>query len=189
MSFPIAKRPRLICCRERGERNEILRPDYARIEAACLRLVLRERAFLGQPARKVCRFNPQRNQPVRLVLPERIELSTSPLPREAAPLTNGACRTDGAQVPIMTLGDMKEIAERSLEVFIAELPADRKQFGAVNWADLRVVDVIACKSAYGHEWTRIEIEEASPDSSLGAAVYMLMKAAGAEGAFEVVTEW
>jgi hypothetical protein len=67
--------------------------------------------------------------------------------------------------------------------------ADRSLW-AVNWADLRVVDVIDCRSAMGNgEFIRVVIEEAMPGCPLEGLIYQRLKAEYPGLEFEVACEW
>lgn len=80
-------------------------------------------------------------------------------------------------------------AERALAATRAEDGGVRAGMGAVNWADLRVVDVHFCRDERGEVHWRILIEEASPESGLALAVSRKMAAENLGEFYEVVTEW
>ncbi len=64
-----------------------------------------------------------------------------------------------------------------------------RNFGAVNWGDLCVVEVLHCRDEAGYETWRVLIEEASPGCDLGYYVYERLALAFPGVIFDVSTEW
>jgi hypothetical protein len=74
---------------------------------------------------------------------------------------------------------------------IAEAEADTSQkFGAVNWGDIGVTEVLYCLDEDGRAIWRVVIEEASPGCGLASYVYQrLVAAIPGTTQFDVSTEW
>ncbi len=65
----------------------------------------------------------------------------------------------------------------------------RIALGAINWGDLRVVEVLFCLDEAGATSWRLLIEEAAPECELGVLVYAHLKAEFPDQAFDIGVEW
>lgn len=84
---------------------------------------------------------------------------------------------------------IRQAAEQALDGVRLGDPEVRGKMGAVNWGDLRVVEVLFCIDEHGRRTWRVLIEEASPTSGLAAPICTRLAKLWPDEVFEVATEW
>jgi len=92
----------------------------------------------------------------------------------------------------LNVDDVAEVAEEVLER-AKRLPSEERPSGAINWADLHVVEIEEITPVWPspqRAYWRLTIEEASPNSGdLCTVVSEALFARFPEHEIEVVTEW
>lgn len=67
---------------------------------------------------------------------------------------------------------------------------DRSDLGAINWADLDVIDVVYCVGKEGSVWYDVEISEAAPEcTGLHKYIYDNLSKDEFPETIQVRTEW
>ena len=81
------------------------------------------------------------------------------------------------------------IASAAEAALLEARAASSNTMGAVNWADLRVIDVVKCQGREGNAWYRVEIEEAAPGCGLERFVFDKLFAQFPNEVIAVKAEW
>ena len=84
--------------------------------------------------------------------------------------------------------EIRRVAEKVLSA-LKTVPKERRgNMGAVNWGDLRVVEVAYVEPDHGENYFLVRIEEAANDCGLAGPIIQALTEAGFPNV-EIICEW